>query len=367
MDAITKRPTILFLLWCTFILTGYGQQMNWSRLTEDTLYYGKDYLPDPRLGIPAGPAQIWDFRSVKAPYALSRRIIMSGERDGKNYANLVNGNQTDAIMVVSTKTSEVIQRVEINPVCPGNRLTYNLIPTYKPFFSGVLGETETYRGRMISTFAWPRNMTCVWTPPHLPDSCTITITISEEIVVDAEGSLYLPTEIAQVYRQKVVLKRAIRVETRTGFLWRDVTTLVPGIRLITTQSYLRYVSATTAMPLAEIELDDKGEPLSIEFKTHPMMTRVFTEEPTKPDIFAYPNPSYDVVRFQLSDLPDGKYQLKLFNILGVPVKDTIIEVDDRRETIALDLGEMQRGTYLFRLQDPRGRTIKTKRVVLIQS
>ena len=97
------------------------------------------------------------------------------------------------------------------------------------------------------------------------------------------------------------------------------------------------------------------------------MTRSFVEEPNKPDIFAYPNPSYDVVRFQLSDLPNGKYQLKLFNILGVSVRDTFVEVDNRRKTIALDLSDLQRGTYLFRLQDAKGRTIKTKRVVLIQA
>ncbi len=52
----------------------------------------------------SGPAQIWDFRSLKAPYALSRSIIQSGEREGKTYANLVNGKQTEAIMQPDRKT-----------------------------------------------------------------------------------------------------------------------------------------------------------------------------------------------------------------------------------------------------------------------
>jgi hypothetical protein len=367
MDAMNRKLVLTYILCCGIIFSGVAQQMNWSRLAEDTIYYGKDYLPDHRLGLAGGPAQVWDFRSVKAPYALSRRIIMAGERDGKIYANLVNGNQSEEILVLSGKTSEVIQCIKPNPVCPGNRLTYTLTPTYKPYFNGVLGETQSYKGRMISVFAWPRGTSCNWTPPQLPDSCRITFTVSEEIVVDAEGTLYLPSEIAQVNRQKVVRKEAIRVETRTGFLWRDVTALIPGIRLIQTHTYLRFVSSTSGLLLAELEMDDKNDPISIAFKTHPMMTRVFVEEPNKPDIFAYPNPSYDVVRFQLSDLASGKYQLKLFNILGVPVRDTLVEVDARRKTIALDLSDLQRGTYLFRLQDAKGRTIKTKRVVLIQS
>jgi hypothetical protein len=347
--------------------TTRGQQMNWSRLSEDTLYYGIDYLPDQKLNTSPGPAQTWDFRSLKAPYALSRRIIISGERDGKEYANLVNGKQTDAIMILSGKATQLIQLIEDNPVCPEGRLTYTLTPAYKPFFSGVLGEHYSYKGKMVSTFAWPRNLTCTWTPPQLPDSCRITFTIAEEAVIDAEGTLFLPTEIGQVYRHKVTVKRALKIETRTGFLWRDVTSLVPGVRLITNQYKLRFVSATSGLQLVEVVLDDQQVPVSVEFKTHPLVTRVFTEEPNKPDIFAYPNPSYDVVRFQLTDLPYGKYKLKIFNILGVPVKEVEADVNQSRKTIAVDLSEMQRGTYLFRLQDKAGRTIKTKRVVLIES
>ncbi len=206
-----------------------------------------------------------------------------------------------------------------------------------------------------------------WTPPQLPDSCRITITIAEESVVDAEGALYLPTEVSQVYRHKTETKRAIRIETKTGLIWKDVTTLVPGVRLIRTTSLLQYVSASSGLPLVKIELNENDEPFSVEFKTHPLVTRVFTEEPSKPDIFAYPNPSYDIVRFQLSDLANGKYKLKIFNILGVAMKEVDIQVDHHRQTIAVDLSEMQRGTYLFRLQDKAGRTIRTKRVVLIES
>lgn len=366
MDAMIRRSILLAAFCiCSWVLP--AQQMSWIMLAEDTVYYAKDYLPDHRVVTMSGPAQVWDLRTLKAPYALSRRIIQSGEREGKAYANLVNGKQTDAIMRLTGKLTEVIQVIEDNPICDGSRLTYSLSPAYKPYYNGVMGESFTYKGKMTSVFAWPRNMTCHWTPPTLPDSCRITITIVEETVVDGQGSLYLPIEVQQVNRHKVTIKRAIRVETRTGMLWRDVTTLVPGIRLITTDSYIRFVSATTGLQLVEIELNDTEVPVSIEFKTHPMVTRIFTEEPTKADVFAYPNPSYDVVRFQLSDLNKGKYVLKIFNILGVLMKEIEIDVDDRRETIAVDLSDFQRGTYLYRLQDKFGRTIRTKRIVLIRS
>lgn len=366
MDAMIRR-LYLMQLFCLSWIFSFAQQMNWTRFTEDTLYYGKDYLPDHRMINMAGPAQIWDLRSLKAPYALSRRIIHSGEREGKVIANLLNGKQTDAILQLNGKSSEVMQILEDNPVCTGSKLTYTLTPAYKPFFTGVLGETFAYRGKMVAVFEWPRNISCTWTPPHLPDSCRITYTVVEESVVDAEGTLYLPTEFEQVYRQKVDIKKAPKIEIKIGAHWSDVTSIVPGIRLIKNTSLLRYVSATTGLQLVEIELNDNREPIQIEFRTHPLVTRVFAEEPTKPDIFAYPNPSYDVVRFQLSDLSNGLYTLKIFNILGVEVKELDIQVDHRRKTVAVDLREMQRGTYLYRLQDKAGRTIRTKRITLIQS
>ena len=366
MDAIIKKTVLLIIALGGWMILP-AQQMNWARLSEDTIYYAKEYLPDHFLNTFPGPAQTWDFRSLKAPYSISTRIVMSTERDGKTYANLVNGLQTDATMLLAGKTSQIIERIETNPVCTGNKLNFKVIPAYKPFFTGVLGEHNTYRGRMSTVFAWPRNMSCVWTPPQLPDSCRITYTIHEEIVVDGEGVMYLPTEVMSALRQRVHIKRAAQVEVKYGLTWRDVTTQVPGIRLITNTEYLRFVSAATGLKLVEIELEDGDQPVCIEFKTHPLVTRVFTEEPVRPDIFAYPNPSYDIVRFQLSDLVSGKYKLRIFNILGVPVKEVDVDVNESRKTIAIDLSEMQLGTYLYRLQDSNGRTIKTKRVVLIQS
>ncbi len=366
MDAIIRKSilSLVTLCWCLMLP---AQQMNWARLAEDTIYYAKEYLPDQFLITFSGPAQTWDFRSLKAPYAISSKIVVSGERDGKTYASLVNGQQTEALLMLSGKASQVIEKMESNPVCGGGRLSFTLSPAYKPFFTGVLGEHYTYRGRMSSVFAWPRNITCAWTPPQLPDSCRVTYTIHEETVVDGEGLLYLPTEVMSALRQKVVIKRATQVEVKYGLTWRDVTTQVPGVRLITNTELIRFVSSASGLKLVEIEVEDGIRPVSVEFKTHPLITRVFTEEPVRPDIFAYPNPSYDIVRFQLSDLVAGKYKLRIFNILGVPVKEVDIDVEGSRKTIAVDLSEMQRGTYLYRLQDHVGRTIKTKRVALIQS
>lgn len=345
---------------------GAAQQMNWTRLADDTIYYANEYLPDHFLVTSGGPGQTWNFRSLRAPYALSRRVIVNSERDNITYASLVNGKASDAILSVSGKTSQIVQVIEDSPLCSG-RLNYTLTPAKKPFFNGIYGSSYAYRGKMVTVFGWPRDFNCKWKPSVLPDSIRITYDVTEGIVVDAEGTLYLPTEVNSVYRQHITEKRTIKVEARSGSGWQNVTSSIPGLPLITYREIYRFVDSGSGLELAEVEIRDGDRPIRIEFKTHPMITRIFPEEPSRPDIFAYPNPSYDIVRFQMSDLLYGKYKLKIFNILGVGIKSTDLEVDDPRETISVDLSDLQRGTYLFRLEDSLGRTIKTKRVVLIQS
>ncbi len=366
MGAIKKTSLLFFILTYCWVVSG-AQQMSWTGLVEDTTYFAKDYHPDQSMVTLSGPAQTWDFRSLKAPYSISRQMVITGDKNGNKIATIFHGIQTEAIVALTEEGTEVVKVMEANPICPDNRLTFSFSPAYKPFFSGVLGERNTYSGKMVSTFSWPRDMVCNWSPRLLPDSCRITYTVLEESTVEAEGVLYLPTEVDKVNRQKVELKRALKIEVKNGREWREVTTEIPGVRLISNRFFLRFFSATENIQLVEMELNATRQPIKIEFKTHPMITRVFTEEPNKPDIFAYPNPSYDIVRFQLTNLSPGRYQLKIFNILGVQVKDVDVEVNGRRETIAVDLSAMQRGTYLFRLQDKTNRTIKTKRVIMIRS
>jgi hypothetical protein len=366
MGAIRIRSLLSYMLTFCWMVSG-AQEISWTGLVEDTTYFAKDFQPDQSMVTLPGPAQTWDFRSLKAPYSINRRMVMNGERGGERTATIFHGLQTEAIVEISDNGMELVQVVEANPVCPDNRLIYTFSPAYKPFYGGVLGEQNTYSGKMVATFLWPRDMACQWAPRQLPDSCRITYTILEESIVDAEGILYLPTEIDKVNRQNVELKRALKIEVKNHNVWREVTSEIPGVRLISNRYFLRFISSTADIQLVEIELNAARQPIQIEFKTHPMITRVFTEEPTKPDIFAYPNPSYDIVRFQLTNLMPGRYALKIYNILGVPVKEVEVEVNRRRETLAVDLSAMQRGTYLFRLQDKTHRTIKTKRVVLIRS
>jgi hypothetical protein len=359
---------MLFLACVLFMVSHVdAQYMHWTRMAEDTIYYAREYFPDRMRITPSGPAQIWDFRFLRAPYAISRRIQVNGDRTQGRTGQLMHGTRPVAMLQLQNQEAQIVQVVEENPVCRDIPLTFTLSPAYRPYFKGVLGEHHEYRGKMIAGFAWPKHVSCSWSPALLPDSCRITYTMHEDIVIDGEGTLYLPTEVSAVYRHQVQYRKAVQVEIKQGHIWRNVTYEVTGLKLSQHHQFYRFVSADSGLPLAEIELRDNQEVVRVEFKTHPMATRIFAEEPQRPEIFAFPNPSFDVVRFQLSDIANGRYKLTILNILGTPVRELEVVVDDPRETVSMDLGDLQRGTYLYRLQDQQGHTIKTKRVVLIQS
>lgn len=366
MDAVIRFIVCLLMMLTTASMV-VSQQMHWTRFTEDTLYYGREYNPERVFLLLPGPAQTWDFRSLRAPYALSKRIFVTGEKKDEKQGILMHGNESEGILEMKGTASSIVQSIEQNPVCRDEKLHFQMIPAYKPFFKGVIGEDYTYNGRMIATFAWPKHKSCAWTPAQLPDSCRITYSIQEETTVDGAGTLYLPTELSSAYRQHIICRRAARVEIKYGIFWKDVTNQVPGIQLLTTKESYRYVAADSGMPMVEVVVNEYQQPRYIEFKTHPVATRIFSSEPDRPEIYAFPNPSFGLVRFQLTSLNDGKYKLKVFNILGSPIREMEVMVDDPRETVSMDLSDLQRGTYLFRLVDSNGKTIKTKRVVLIQS
>src|SRR5687768_3751750 len=214
MDAMSRVIITIILLWQGFVIS--AQQMNWNRLAEDTIYYGNEYLPDHIALTPPGPGQIWDFRSLRAPYAISRRILVTGERNNVKYGQIVNGKQPDAILALNGRSSEIVQIIEENPVCPLRRLTYTLTPAKKPFYHSILGGSHNYKGKMQAVFSWPRDINCKWVPADIPDSCRITYNVEEKIVVDGEGTIYMPTEVSAVYRQHVNEKRTVKVETKKG-------------------------------------------------------------------------------------------------------------------------------------------------------
>jgi len=136
----------------------------------------------------------------------------------------------------------------------------------------------------------------------------------------------------------------------------------------TTLTY-HYFSNEAKEPIAVVTVDPvTDDPVTVRYKAN------MVNNPTSPvgyfdkgkaDIFAYPNPAINDVRFDFINLPTDTYDLKIYNILGMDVFSQQYTITGSR-TIKMDLSRMRKGTYLYSLLDSRGKPVTTKRLVIIK-
>ena len=86
---------------------------------------------------------------------------------------------------------------------------------------------------------------------------------------------------------------------------------------------------------------------------------------TQPDVYAYPNPAINDVRFEFSNLPPAKYKLKVFNILGMTLMEEDYQLSGFK-TVKWDVSKLRKGTYLYSLVNNEGKTIATRRLMVIR-
>ena len=85
----------------------------------------------------------------------------------------------------------------------------------------------------------------------------------------------------------------------------------------------------------------------------------------RPGVYAYPNPAINDARFEFTNLNRDTYTLKIYNILGAEVLKKQYFVNGTR-TEKVDLTDLRKGTYLYSLIDSKGKTLTTKRLMIIR-
>ena len=71
------------------------------------------------------------------------------------------------------------------------------------------------------------------------------------------------------------------------------------------------------------------------------------------------------VRFKLFDLDAGQYQIRFYNILGKRLFERTYDLAGT-ETIELNIGHLEKGTYLYSLLDKNGNKLITKRLIVLK-
>ena len=158
--------------------------------------------------------------------------------------------------------------------------------------------------------------------------------------------------------------RSIQIKIEP-FGWTPVNSVAPMIDW--DHNYLiehRYfIAAEMDIPYAIIEK------VGVEYNIAVLDFARSSEEPMKisgaPQIKALPNPVINDVRFEISNVPEGIYTIKIKNILGE------LKIQKRVQFFSADIfpvniDGLRKGSYFYALEDDQGNILSTKRLIVLK-
>ena len=343
---------------------------------NDTLEIRTDKLPDKVNFEIEGSGAFWDFKSFSAPYIyqfeikpghlgaaslqfpMADGVIESQEgyeiytRNTKNTFSILGYSNYDFMNLGLNKPSYFDKPLPIKSTSlklnNSNEDTYLL---YMPI------ENKDIPNEVIKKL------------PYTPDSARYVLEIIRESEVKSSGTLDLHIDNYNVLRESILQTENRKLEIKNESIpWQDVSELFEGSNLFGSRITRKemFWSDKAKVPVAELFIDPVTEEVEqVNFTSHPFLINETRLKSLQQDIFAYPNPTLGKIRFNLINMPSGVYKIQIINLLSVEVwsEDHYI---NQNKTIKLDLSHLRKGTYFYRLKNEQGKTIGTKRLIIIK-
>jgi Secretion system C-terminal sorting domain len=361
--------SILFALGALSVASGQGQVSETVYQAGDTLYRAIDRLPsNPRL-IHSNLQDYWDFTGLMAPY-VQEIYVRSTDKDRVSKQDptdvlFFNGDGIEYSVVVDRKDMWIrglrVQQDKyfIDGVCE------QFIPLRVG--TDVVGSDSEYSGTIVFNLATDMVAALEDTELSLADSIRIVVDWDYQLTNDQKGQMQIESGLYDVVRQKLKKTVSTQTEIKRGGMWSVTRKPVP-VNLPTelhSGTIFSFWSDELADPLAVVQTDELENAVSVSFRVQKQSgRRVVQSVPSQPDIYVHPNPSFGLVRFDLVNLPVGAYQLEIYNILGVRIRLYSLDVDGSI-SYPLNLSDLKKGTYIYRLVDSFQKTLRSKRLVII--
>lgn len=342
----------------------------------DTLFTHIDYLPSginietPRQG------ERWDFSTLQSPFARKMDIFPASVFSEHKYfpranaAVLLKEDQL-GFFHIGQKEISLLGLVGEDVLSLGlNTLTVfdpPLIERRAPLRYQDGYQTESLVQYRFALEDLPQNEFKAL--PFSPDSIRLSITFDRQDYVDAWGTMLIPGGIYDVLRERRQQLRTVEVEAKVGQQsWQSVTHLLSTNKKIADQYSVNYYfhSNESRNPVAIVYMDgEEQQVLNVAYNAPMKADNIQQVGSIRPGLYAYPNPAIVNVRFEFTNLPAGNYKLKISNILGLEEWSETYYIDGHR-TERVNIASLRKGTYLYSLVDEKGKTISTKRLVIIK-
>jgi Secretion system C-terminal sorting domain len=360
---------ILIALGTMTSIMGQDRMPNTVYQVGDTLYLAVDRLPaNPRL-IHSNLEDYWDFTGLMAPYVQEIYVRPGAAAQSRSersaYCVVSNGDGVDFSIVVDGKEMWIsgIRMKQGNDVFEVECLPHLPLRVNTNDF----GSEKTYSGTIEFNLTTDFVAAMDDSELSLADSIRIVVDWKYEIVNDQEGQMQLESGHYDVLRQQ--LKKTVNTQTeiKQNGMWSVRAKSLPFSLPIELQTGTTYIfwSEEFAEPVAVVQTDESENAVRVTFKVRKYSgRRVVQAAPDQADIFVHPNPSFGMVRFDLVNLPADTYQIEIYNILGVRLRSYSLDVDGSM-SYPLNLSDLKKGTYIYRLVDSYLKTLRSKRIVII--
>lgn len=367
---------IIFMLWGALAKAQITVTSNLLPEVGDTLFTAVDQLPNTMRPLMAGRNQRWDLTTLQAPF--TRRSVWRPANQG-NYGRYFRSAEMFAQIDENTEgyyrtTSNELYLVGAYGPDPLG-LSRRALMRYQPALLErklPLRYGDAFQNDSNVSYTLSRedlNNTFRKKLPISADSIRVRVSLDRQYYVDGWGKLVSPGGFFDVLREKRIEIRDFKIEGKIGNRkWQDLTGIVKEkqlLRSITVITY-NYYSNEDKEPIAVIWMDQNDQkPIRAEYKADDPEASVQNMNSLKADVYAFPNPAIINVRFEFYNLPTGEYTLTIYNILGVEQWSKRYTINGNT-TEKADISELKRGAYLYSLKDENGKTITTKRLMVLR-
>ena len=322
-------PILAFLLTTISLI---GQPVITSEVLPrvgDTILMASDNLPENVAILGRGENQSWDLMSLQSAFT-QKVAITTTNQERTSIPFKTSGilmqeiNGVKSFFESDGHSLSLLGTIGLDPMNIGVQTTtfYNE-PIETVHFPLKYGEKKKIQGDFsfkISIEDLPKDI--LYTLPITPDSVRYRCTLVQEKEIDGWGTLALPDNTYDVLREKVVEERTYRVDIKVGSLpWQDITEAVddPKIQKKQLSESFHFYSNETTSKVAVAYMKPNGVNPELVYYTVTDPSSTMRTASNRPDIYAYPNPAINNVRFEFSNLKPSNYSLKIYNILGVVV------------------------------------------------
>ncbi len=338
----------------------------------DTILMASDNLPENIAILGEGPNQSWDMMKLQS--AFTQKIAIKNTKKNMPFAQkgvlMQEMNGINNFFKSDGHSLEQLGSIGLDPMNMGVQTTtyYDqpLQTLHFPLKYGMTSEQTGHFSFKVAVEDLPKAV--LYTLPITPDSVRYRCAVTQQKEIDGWGTLILPDNTYDVLREKNIEERRYRVDIKVGSLpWQDITEGVddPKVQVPqVSQSYHFYSNETTSKVAAAYMKPNGVNPEVVNYTVSDPSSSMRTAS-NRPDIYAYPNPAINDVRFEFSNLKPSEYSLKIYNILGVVVMEEK-HVLNGFKTVKLDVSKLRKGTYLYSLSDAKGKTIATRRLMVIR-